>query len=260
MRKCELLLYPYEQQEPVQIDTAEQSSFEGSRDESLALMRSLIEPGDLVFDVGANNGMKTELFLACGAKVVCFEPQPQFVKELRAKFKGDPNVMIALVGLGKEREFSREMFVCAKAPNISTLSKDFTVQSRFVRHGYKWNDKLKINLTTLDLMIEKHGRPKFCKIDVEGFEFEVFSGLHRTIPWIAFEFNIDQIKSSKRCLEYLTNLGYTEFNFVPAERGLFISPIWMNANELVKAIERMSVTYDFSVIWGLWGDIYARHS
>ena len=32
--------------------------------------------GDLVFDVGANQGLKTELYLGIGARVICFEPQP----------------------------------------------------------------------------------------------------------------------------------------------------------------------------------------
>jgi hypothetical protein len=33
-----------------------------------------LRPGDLIFDVGANNGFKTDIFLRLGARVVCVEP------------------------------------------------------------------------------------------------------------------------------------------------------------------------------------------
>lgn len=39
------------------------------------LYQCFIRPGDLVFDVGANMGMRTKLFLQLGARVVAIEPQ-----------------------------------------------------------------------------------------------------------------------------------------------------------------------------------------
>ncbi len=35
-----------------------------------------IRPGDLVFDIGANRGDRTEVFVQMGARVVAAEPQP----------------------------------------------------------------------------------------------------------------------------------------------------------------------------------------
>ena len=37
---------------------------------------STLKPGDLIFDVGANEGFKTAIFLRLGARVVCIEPDP----------------------------------------------------------------------------------------------------------------------------------------------------------------------------------------
>src|SRR5262245_14159320 len=50
----------------------------------LALYRRFIRPGDLCFDVGANFGRKTEVFIALGARVVAFEPQPDCCDEITA--------------------------------------------------------------------------------------------------------------------------------------------------------------------------------
>jgi hypothetical protein len=55
------------------------------------------------------------------------------------------------------------------------------------------------------------------------------------------------------------NLGYREFNLALGERGLWISSNWIGAEELLAKIDSLTMTHSFSSIWGLWGDIYARH-
>src|SRR5690348_1001773 len=44
------------------------------------------QPGDLIFDIGANEGYKAEVFLELDARVVCVEPDVENLKALRAKF------------------------------------------------------------------------------------------------------------------------------------------------------------------------------
>src|ERR1700691_2125052 len=53
--------------------------------DDVALYAPFISPGDLCFDVGANIGEKTEVFLALGARVVAFEPQPYCARETAAR-------------------------------------------------------------------------------------------------------------------------------------------------------------------------------
>src|SRR5262245_59289979 len=50
-----------------------------------AFYTPLIHPGDLCFDVGANYGFKTEVFLSLQARVVAFEPQEDCLNELKAR-------------------------------------------------------------------------------------------------------------------------------------------------------------------------------
>jgi hypothetical protein len=42
--------------------------------------------GDLIFDVGANQGYKSDIFLRCGAKVVAVDPDKTNQESLKQKF------------------------------------------------------------------------------------------------------------------------------------------------------------------------------
>src|SRR6187401_2709966 len=53
--------------------------------DDIEVYRRMLPRGSLCFDVGANVGAKSLSMLATGAKVVAFEPQPDCVKELRAR-------------------------------------------------------------------------------------------------------------------------------------------------------------------------------
>ena len=47
---------------------------------------------------------------------------------------------------------------------------------------YVWDKSYEVPVDTLDNMIEKYGTPKFIKIDVEGYEYEVLQGLTKKVP------------------------------------------------------------------------------
>src|SRR6266478_9937394 len=51
-------------------------------------------PGDVVFDVGAHAGNRARAFAALGCRVVALEPQPDFVRVLRALFTHNSNVIV----------------------------------------------------------------------------------------------------------------------------------------------------------------------
>ena len=118
---------------------------------------ALLQPGDLVFDVGANLGAKAERFLATGARVVCIEPQPDCAATLRRKFAGNPNVTVVEKGLA-EKPGRREFSICSAANTISTFSEEWK-QGRFA--DYKWDRKVIVEVGTLDELIALHGTPKY---------------------------------------------------------------------------------------------------
>lgn len=86
--------------------------------------QTLFQPGDLVFDIGANIGAKTAEFVVSGARVVCFEPQPDCVRRLRQRFANNPNVVIEGAGLATQSGVM-ELSICSAANTISTFSTEW---------------------------------------------------------------------------------------------------------------------------------------
>ena len=70
-----------------------------------------------------------------------------------------------------------------------------------------WLEPVEVPVTTLDALVAEHGPPAFCKIDVEGFEYRVLSGLSESIPVVAFEFHRETIEEMTRCVGRLGELG-----------------------------------------------------
>jgi len=220
-------------------------------------LQQFIKPGDLVFDVGAHIGKKTDLYLNCQANVVCFEPQPQCIAALHKKFDNNAQVAIEQIGLAPEPGILT-LLHSSKTPTLSTFCQQWVDESRFTGQ-YIWDQTFQVPVSTLDLMIHKYGIPQFCKIDVEGFEYEVLQGLTIPIQYIIFEFHIEQSESAHKCLNYLKKLGYTKFNFAIAERGIFLFSQWLSADQLFELLQKEIHNKTWDSIWGLWGDIYACH-
>jgi len=210
-------------------------------------IRYFVEPGDTVFDVGANIGQKADLYLAAGAKVICFEPQPDCLTILTQKYQQNPNAFIVNKGLG-EQAGTMQLSVCSDANYISTFSQKWKT-GRFA--NYDWNQTVTVEITTLDEMIKLWGCPKFCKIDVEGFEHQVLKGLSIPIPYISFEFAIEFIEDTKNCISHLKSLGYKVFNIAKGEASNLVFPEWVSDSDLLNYLESANEAL-------LWGDVYAK--
>ena len=85
---------------------------------------ALIEPGDLVFDIGAHVGNQTPLLAGLGARVVAIEPQPQFARWLRWLFRGEPRVVVVETALGA-RPGTASLYPSPRTPTVATLSSDW---------------------------------------------------------------------------------------------------------------------------------------
>jgi len=208
-----------------------------------------IRPGDLCFDVGANLGNRTAVFLDLGARVVCIEPQPACVRKLRQRFGKNPNVIIVDKALG-EKEGRGELAVCEAEPTISTMSDKWRKEGRFAGKN-DWTKTVPVEVTTLDDLITCYGRPVFCKIDVEGFEVAVLSGLTSPIPVISFEFTREFFADAKTCMDRILSIDPAAFNAYLGEDMDFLWPDWVAPGVLYERIENDPDTL-------LWGDIYAK--
>lgn len=215
----------------------------------LDLYSHFIDKGDLCFDVGANIGNRIEVLLELGAKVVCIEPQDSCIKILNRLYGNNCNVIILNKGLA-EKEGHLEIHISEDAPTISTMSEKWMKNGRFST-DYEWTKIQLVPVTTLDDLINKYGLPKFCKIDVEGFEYNVLKGLSKPIPFISFEFTREFFDDAKKCINHLLSIDDAKFNCSIGESSQLVFSSWVTPEELYKKID----SFDEK---SLWGDIYVK--
>ncbi len=229
--------------------SASQQEEENLIPERLAFYKQFINNNDLCFDVGANIGNRTEIFLKLGAKVVAVEPQRECAKILKLRFGN--KIKLIHQALGKKP--GDGIIFISETAEISSLSKDWiesVSKSRFKTS--QWNKKEEVKITTLDEIIKQNGLPKFCKIDVEGFEEEVLKGLSNPIPMISFEYTIpERLASVTNCLDHLSTLGNFQCNYTIGEKMNLECADWLSREELMKRINTLSSEI-------LFGDIYIR--
>jgi FkbM family methyltransferase len=199
--------------------------------------KKIISKNDLCFDIGANIGNRTAIFLRLGGKVVAVEPQKDCLQFIKERFVKNKNLIIEQAALSDKVEELE--FYIANKNECSTFSTELI--KRFGKEGFlKWNKKEIIKTTTLDILIEKYGLPQFCKIDVEGFELKVLNGLSKRISVIAFEFNHPFLKDAIDCVLLLSGKGYLLFNYIAFEKFEFKCEQWVNAEQIIEMLKSMT--------------------
>jgi FkbM family methyltransferase len=172
-----------------------------------------VRPGDLVFDVGANVGQKSEVFLACGARVVAVEPNPLCRPILDYEFGSNKDITVIGKAVGAS-EGEVDLNIVGIATTASVLD-----DWKYLGAGYEGGGearKVRVPVTTLDSLIAEYGAPNFVKIDVEGFEPEVLKGLSRPVPLLSFEYGTEagDLERLMTCLERLASLSEIRINAV----------------------------------------------
>jgi len=208
-----------------------------------------VSKGDLCFDAGANIGKFTDVFLKLGTRVVCIEPQEKCLQQLYKRFGNNPNVIIVDKAIG-ESEGSADLMICEETHTISTFSDKWVKEGRFSK-DYKWTKTQKVPITTLDALIQLYGLPKFCKVDVEGFEESALKGLTKPIPFISFEFTREFFDTTKNCINHLLSMGYKNFNCTLGDDAQLLFPEWVQSEEIYKKISTLKDKL-------FWGNIYAK--
>ena len=209
-----------------------------------------IKKGDLCFDVGANLGNRTQLFLELGARVISVEPQPSCLTHLNKLYGKNSSVHIIPKALS-EKEGTAVLSICEESPILSTMSDKWQHEGRFSQE-FRWNTSREVPTTTLDLLIAEFGIPVFCKIDVEGFEETVLKGLTKPLNYISFEFTFEFLEDAVRCIDLLASLGPVKLNFSIGEKMKLYLQDWVAPVELFEVLRSLEDKK-------LWGDIYARY-
>jgi FkbM family methyltransferase len=224
-----------------------------AREKQLDFYRRLLtglRPGDLIFDIGANEGVKTDLFLRLGAQVVAIEPDETNQSILREKFARLRLVQKPVVIVGKavsDSSRSETMWVDGPGSAVNTLSQKWATalnankaRNEHGHFGLDFGRQKTVETTTVEQLMSAHGIPIFIKIDVEGYELNVIRGLQRPVPYLSFEVNLPEFRSEGlECVAILGRLATAgKFNYaVECEQGLALQR-WLNADEFLPVLGR----------------------
>ncbi len=114
----------------------------------------LVGSGSLVFDVGANDGRYTRVFLAPGANVVAIEPNPKLATHLAGRW---PAATTERCAAGAEP--GDAILYLSDIPIFWTLSSEWMALAKDRGLHNTWNGTaVTVAVTTLD-RLGKHGNP-----------------------------------------------------------------------------------------------------
>lgn len=203
---------------PAEVEAAERS-----------LYKSVLQPGHVVFDVGANIGHMTELFakaVAPGGKVFAFEPAGASFVELTERFSNEPSSHIEFV---RAAVTDREGRVRLHVYDDAHRSWSSMVSRPLERYGIHIAPPAvqTVDAVSVDTYCRSHGivHIDLMKIDVEGAELLVLRGARemlklRRIALVMFEFGqttFDMGYAPKDLHRLLDEVGYSVRNVINGE-------------------------------------------
>ena len=188
------------------------------------LLRTILSPGDVAVDAGANIGIYTRFLSLCVGPTGCvhsFEPSPENFRRLQAATRKLPNVRLSQAAVGESSRRSR-LYISDK------LNVDHRA---YVPEGES-RHTVPIEMIALDDYFKPGERVDFIKMDIQGYELHALRGANRVLadnPGIKllFEFLpyglkqagaswvelIEALKQKRKLIQHVSGKGLTAFDF-----------------------------------------------
>jgi len=195
----------------------------------------------------AYDGHKTEAFRHLAKKVISCEPDRFSFSILQDRFRNRNQVILENTAVADEPGTSH-FFIHRPGSAFNTLSQTWK-QTLEQDQLEKWDEKIKftggytVSVTTLDLLIQKYGKPDFIKIDVEGYEEQVMRGLSVPVAFLSFEAMWPGgITEIQRCFDRLQSIAPgTLFNIAVYEKLLL--PGFVGPEAIVERLRVNDITH-----------------
>lgn len=188
--------------------------------EEMAFVMHFLRPGQLFVDVGANVGAFTVLAAGvAGARTIAFEPSPEtFVMLSKNVLVNGLNQQVHTVNAAVGRQIGTARFSAGFGTenHIATLAED--------------ENSVSVPVTTLDYELANEPTT-LLKVDVEGFETEVFAGAENTLRNQTLQAIIAECNGSGNRYDYdeeklharIRGHGFQPCSYEPFSRTLYPS-------------------------------------
>jgi FkbM family methyltransferase len=155
-----------------------------------------------------------------GARVVSVEPQPELAAELVNRF---PSAIVLQVAVSDERG-NAVLHMAKESDQIASLDDTWTdalpaTWTDTLPQPVTWNDEVQVQVMTADELISEYGEPRLIKIDTEGCDHKVLSGLSQPVQHVLFETNPARAEAAAECFARLEELGRYQYFWAPHSSG-----------------------------------------
>jgi FkbM family methyltransferase len=170
-------------------------------------MVSLLEPGDVAYDVGGNYGIHSLLMarLVGSTGTICtFEPHPQIFKACAENIQLNDLANVKVLNLALGNKPGTLPFTLGNHDGAGHVIRNETDLVAFT-----------VQCDTIDRLVGEGTipPPTFVKVDVEGHESEVLEGAHATVvrhrPILAVD--LHHPEADRRVGRFLMDHGYVAF-------------------------------------------------
>ena len=186
----------------------------------------------LIFDLGANLGDKSHVFLKFTDKIILYEPEEDLFERLKFRFRKNNKVVL------------NNLLISDLVGDVVFNSVVENEAYSSIVNNYKDNfDHLKKSLvikkikksSTLNFEINKHGIPYYIKIDCEGAENLILKNLKYNIEVLSFEANLPLfLKQTTEIIDYLKNNFNRCYNIRKEGEFNFLFKNHLDSEEIVE--------------------------
>ena len=174
---------------------------------------------ELVYDVGLHDGDDSAYYLRLGFRVVAIEAHTGLAQAAAERFAAEiASGQLTLLNVGISASSGVAQFwICDDHSEWSSFDREIASRQGCAHHA------VEIPTLPFDAILEQHGVPRYCKIDIEGSDYLCLEAMRPALcpAYVSAELSR---RSGEDPLKLLGEIGYKRFKIVDQTRFCSVEP------------------------------------